>query len=367
MAMRTAIGLMSGTSMDGVDAALVRTDGAAAIEPFGSLTLPYPAALRRELAAVLGRKAAPRPLVDAITEVHRQAVAALLAQDGMEAGAIDIVGLHGHTLFHDPGAGCTVQIGDASALATATGIDVVSDFRSNDVARGGQGAPFAPLYHAALAAGLDKPVAVLNVGGVANVTWIGAGFDIAAEPLDPDAILAFDTGPGNALIDDWIRRHTGGDFDADGQLARSGQVSGEAVAAMLDLPYFAAVPPKSLDRNSFDLTAVDGLSAGDGAATLVAITVEAAARSARHFPAPVVRWLVCGGGRRNGAIMAALAEALDAPVEPVEAVGWNGDALEAQAFAWLAVRSLDGLPLSLPTTTGVDAPCPGGVIVRAKG
>ncbi len=365
MALRTAIGLMSGTSMDGVDAALIRTDGGAAVEPGGSLTLPYPPAIRRDLAAALGKASAPDALVAAITEVHRQAVEALLAQEGESARAVDVIGLHGHTLFHDPGRALTVQIGDAAALAAATGIDVVSDFRANDVARGGQGAPFAPLYHAALAASLEKPVAVLNIGGVANVTWIGRGFDVAGEPIDPSAILAFDTGPGNALIDDWVRRHTGGDFDADGSLARSGRIDAPVVAAMLDGSYFAAPPPKSLVRNAFDLAAVDTLSSADGAATLVAVTVGAIARAADHFPAPAKRWLVTGGGRHNGTIMAALAEALDAPVEPVEAVGWNGDALEAQAFAWLAVRSLDGLPLSLPTTTGVDAPCPGGVVSRA--
>jgi anhydro-N-acetylmuramic acid kinase len=366
MAMRTAVGLMSGTSMDGVDAALIRTDGGTAIECLGSLTRAYPAELRRDLAAALGRPTAPEALVAAITEAHRAAVDALLAQEAVAPAAVDVIGLHGHTLLHDPTGGRTVQIGDAAALAAATGIDVVSDFRANDVARGGQGAPFAPLYHAALAAALAKPVAVLNIGGVANVTWIGRGFDVAADPPDAAAILAFDTGPGNAPIDDWVQRHAGADFDADGRLARTGTADAAAVAAVLDLPYFAAPPPKSLDRNAFDLSAVDALSVADGAATLVAIAVGAVARAAAHFPAPVARWLVCGGGRRNAAIMDALADALDAPVAPVEAVGWDGDALEAQAFAWLAVRSLAGQPLSLPTTTGVDAPCPGGVVSRAE-
>jgi anhydro-N-acetylmuramic acid kinase len=365
MALRTAVGLMSGTSMDGVDAALIRTDGAGAIACGGSLTLPYDGALRGALAAALGTTAAPAELVAAVTDAHRRAFAALLDREGLDAAAVDVIGMHGHTLLHDPAQGRTVQIGDAAALAAATGVDVVSDFRARDVARGGQGAPFAPLYHAALAAGLTKPLAVLNVGGVANVTWIGAGFDIAADPLDGSAILAFDTGPGNALLDDWVRRHAGTDFDADGRLARSGSAVGAVVGTVLALPYFAAPPPKSLDRNSFNLNAVEALSATDGAATLVAITVGAVARAADHFPAPVARWLVCGGGRHNRAIMAALAAALDAPVEAVEAVGWDGDALEAQAFAWLAVRSLDGLPLSLPTTTGVDRPCPGGVVSRA--
>jgi anhydro-N-acetylmuramic acid kinase len=269
---------------------------------------------------------------------------------GHAAGDIRVLGFHGHTIDHRPADGVTRQIGDGALLAAETGIDVVADFRAADVAAGGEGAPFAPLYHAALCRDLAKPVCVLNVGGVANLTWIGA-----------DGVpLAFDTGPGNALLDDWVRRHTGAAMDTDGALAASGTAVPAAVAAYLDDPYFARTPPKSLDRLDFDLDPVAALSPADGAATLVAVTCAAVARAIDHLPAPPERWLVTGGGRHNPVIMAILAAMMAAPVEPVERVGWNGDALEAQAFAFLATRSLAGLPLSLPTTTGVAAPITGG-------
>ena len=229
---------------------------------------------------------------------------------------------------------------------------------SADVAAGGQGAPLAPLYHAALAAGLAKPVAVLNLGGVGNVTWIGGRVD---------EILAFDTGPGNALIDDWVRRHTGRAADIDGALALTGRASEAHVARFLQHPFFARKPPKSLDRDDFRDAMPEGLSIEDGAATLTEMTAAAVAAAVRHFPAPPREWLVCGGGRHNPAIMAALGRRLDgAPVRPVEAVGWDGDALEAQAFAYLAVRSLRGLPLSLPTTTGAPHAMRGGRLFPAS-
>ena len=216
-----------------------------------------------------------------------------------------------------------------------------------------------PLYHAALAADMAKPVAVLNLGGVGNVTWIGGG---------DSQILAFDTGPGNALIDDWVRRHTGRSADFDGALARVGQASAALVVRFLQHPYFARQPPKSLDRDDFRDAAPDGLSAADGAATLTEFTAAAVAAAVPHFPAPPREWLVCGGGRRNPAIMAAFARRLGGmPVLPVEAVGWDGDALEAQAFAYLAVRSVRGFPLSLPTTTGAPHPIRGGKLFRAAG
>ena len=212
------------------------------------------------------------------------------------------------------------------------------------------------LYHAALASTLERPLVVLNLGGVANVTYIGDGH-----------LIAFDTGPSNALLDDWALRHTGTACDVDGKLARRGVVDAETLAQLMDNPYFALMPPKSLDRNDFHARAkvVDGLSAEDGAATLVAFTVESVAASRAHFPAPAKRWLATGGGRLNPAIMDGLRRTLAVPVDPVEAVGWNGDGLEAQAFAYLAVRSLRGLPLSVPTTTGVPRPMPGGVLYRA--
>jgi anhydro-N-acetylmuramic acid kinase len=274
----------------------------------------------------------------------------LLSESGHAPADIDVIGFHGHTILHQPRRGVTVQIGDGELLAELTGIEVVDDFRSRDVAAGGEGAPFVPLFHAALAAALPRPVAILNVGGVANVTWIGP-------EGDP---IAFDTGPGNALIDDWTRSRTGRAFDEDGRLAARGRVDETLLAALLRNPYFARRPPKSLDRDDFDLRLLGHLGAEDGAATLTAFTARAAALSVRFLPAKPLRWLVTGGGRKNASLMAMLARDLAADVAPVEAVGWNGDALEAQAFAYLAVRSLKGLPLSLPTTTGVRSPQTGG-------
>jgi anhydro-N-acetylmuramic acid kinase len=237
----------------------------------------------------------------------------------------------------------------------------VADFRSRDVAAGGEGAPFAPLYHWARAADLARPVTVVNVGGVANVTWIGAdAAGEAAGSADGISLLAFDTGPGNALLDTWIARHTGAAHDQDGQLAASGTVEEGIVARFLQAPYFERPPPKSLDRDDFDLDLLDGVAAADGAATLCAVTAACVAQAGTHLPAPPRRWLVTGGGRHNPVIMAMLGTRLGAPVDPVEAVGWNGDALEAEAFAYLAVRALKGLPLSLPSTTGVKAPMTGG-------
>jgi anhydro-N-acetylmuramic acid kinase len=238
------------------------------------------------------------------------------------------------------------------------GVPVAYDFRSADVQAGGQGAPLAPVYHLARADKLAKPIAVLNLGGVGNVTWIGPS------GIHGDGtLLAFDTGPGNALLDDWALRHTGKPADLDGALASGGRPSGAALAKLKSDPYFALPAPKSLDRQHFKAladTALSGLSAADGAATLVAFTAWSAAEAVRVFPAPPREWLVCGGGRHNPAIMQGLRSALPCPVRSVDEVGWNGDALEAQAFAFMAVRSLRGLPLSFPGTTGVPRPMPGG-------
>ncbi|MHA1152131.1 MAG: anhydro-N-acetylmuramic acid kinase [Alphaproteobacteria bacterium] len=354
--MRWALGLMSGTSLDGLDAALIRSDGRARVEAGQSLTRAYDAAFRGRLRAALGATGKVNAVERELTLKHVEAVRDLLAQANMAPAEVCVVGFHGHTIWHQPEAGRTRQIGDGALLAAETGIDVVCDFRARDMAEGGQGAPLAPLYHAALAAALAKPLAVLNLGGVGNLTWIGP---------DADQILAFDTGPGNALIDDWAARHTGRPVDADGALARAGRVAEVALAALLDNPYFALPPPKSLDRGAFDPAPVAGLSAADGAATLTAFTAAAVARAGAHLPAAPERWLVTGGGRHNPALMAALAARLEAPVAPVEAVGWDGDALEAQAFGYLALRALDGLPLSLPGTTGVARPATGGVLHRA--
>ena len=352
--MTLAIGLMSGTSIDGIDVAAIETDGLRAVVPRGALTVPYEPALRARIRSTLGGNGEIAAIEAEMTEAHARAVAALVREYGLRDASL--VGFHGHTVLHRPWERRTWQIGDGALLAQLTGLDVVNDFRAADVASGGQGAPLVPLYHQALAANLERPLAVVNIGGVANVTWLG--------PRD-DQVLAFDTGPGNALIDDWAMTHTGRPLDESGMLARAGKPDTQHVARFLAHPFFAAPPPKSLDRDDFARFAPEDLSAADGAATLAAMTVAGIAAARRHFPEPAKRWLVTGGGRRNPVLMASLVAQLDAPVAPVEQAGWDGDALEAQAFAYLAVRSVKGLPLSLPQTTGVAVPTTGGRLHRA--
>jgi anhydro-N-acetylmuramic acid kinase len=362
-----AVGLMSGTSMDGVDAALIATDGVRIAARGPALTLPYGPEFRRSLRGVLGDGAdvAGTAAVEAeLTDTHAEAVRRLLASVGRKPEEIAVVGFHGHTVHHAPHLGVTKQIGDGARLARAVGVDVVTDFRSADVAAGGEGAPLAPMYHLALAAGLPRPLAVLNVGGVANVTWIGETPPEAA--LESIPALAFDTGPGNALLDDWAERHLGEPVDRDGRLAASGRIDEAVLSALLDDDYFSRPPPKSLDRLAFDGSLVARLSPADGAATLVAFTAATVGLAAAHFPLPAKSWLVTGGGRRNPTLMKALMEVLDAPVAKVEDAGWDGDALEAQAFAFLAVRALKGLPLSLPAVTGAREAVTGGRLHRSR-
>ncbi len=345
---------MSGTSLDGIDVAAIESDGEAHVVTGPALTVPYPADFRERLRAVLGGIGAVVQVEAELTRLHAAAIAEFRAR--FPQTRVALVGFHGHTILHEPENRRTWQIGDGTLLARLAGCDVVADFRSADVAAGGEGAPLAPLYHAALAANLAKPLAVLNLGGVGNVTWIGGDGDI----------LAFDTGPGNAMLDDWVRGLTGQQADFGGTLARSGSVSPTHVMGFLNAPYFARKPPKSLDRGDFASFVPQGLSAADGAATLTEMTAAAVTAAARaHFPGRVREFLVTGGGRHNPAMMAALARLLGVPVRPVEAVGWDGDALEAQAFAYLAIRSRRGLPLSLPTTTGAPQPMPGGRLFRA--
>jgi anhydro-N-acetylmuramic acid kinase len=349
-----AIGLMSGTSLDGVDAAWIETDGETIGRTGMATTLHYQDSLRADLRRLLDLAPNLAPddpfLLDVerrLTEDHAIAVA-------MIGQGADVIGFHGQTILHAPAQRRTWQIGDAALLAARSRTPVVHDFRSADVAAGGQGAPLVPLFHAALARALPKPLLIVNIGGVANATFLGAAGEI----------LACDTGPGNGPLDDFVRRHTGQPFDQDGALAAQGLVRQDHLALLLSDPYFALPPPKSLDRLHFSALvarAVAGLNPVDGAATLAAFT--AAAIAAAPLPAPPRRVLVCGGGRRNLAIMARLRKAFAVPVDPVEALGWDGDALEAQCFGFLAVRSLRGLPLSLPGTTGVPAPQTGGRLI----
>jgi anhydro-N-acetylmuramic acid kinase len=351
-----ALGLMSGTSCDGIDAALLTTDGRSHVSFGPVLTEAYPEDFRRRLRNVLGGRGAVEEVGAELTRRHAETVVRLLRDAGVEPRDVRVLGFHGQTILHEPERRRTWQIGDGALLARLTGIDTVSDFRSADVAAGGQGAPFVPLYHHALATSLPRPIAVLNIGGVANVSFIGA---------DEDSLLAFDTGPGNALIDDWAMRHTGNPIDEGGRLAASGRLDRKALEALMAHPYFDLPAPKSLDRDAFDPGAVSALSPADGAATLVGFTAASIAKARDILPAVPRQWLVTGGGRHNPALMAALRAALGVPVEAVESVGWDGDALEAQAFAYLAVRSLAGLPLSLPMTTGVPQPMTGGRLDRA--
>jgi anhydro-N-acetylmuramic acid kinase len=354
--MAIAVGLMSGTSLDGVDVALIETDGTSVGRFGGRATEPYPRALRDALTALVHdpARAEHDPLAELeaeLTELNARAVEQLL---GREKLRVDVIGYHGQTILHRPERRYTRQLGDGAALSARLGLPVVNEFRHADVAAGGQGAPFAPLYHAALARSLDQPLAVLNLGGVGNVTYI-----------EGETVIAFDTGPANALIDDWITLHTGALCDEDGRIAARGKVDGAALTRLMDHRYFAEAAPKSLDRNDFSPAPVAGLSLEDGAATLTEFTARSVAAALPLLPRLPRRWLATGGGRHNPVLMARIAAAVAAPVEPVEAVGWDGDALEAQAFAFLAVRSLARLPLSLPTTTGVPQPLTGGVLHRA--
>ncbi|MEL6289373.1 MAG: anhydro-N-acetylmuramic acid kinase [Pseudomonadota bacterium] len=362
-----AIGTMTGTSMDGLDLALLITDGDGAVTPGPTASHPFSALERDLLAAAIveastvsDREARPPALARAeafISQVHATAISAFLAANNLAAAEIDVVGMHGQTVIHRPHEALTIQLGDGAALADALAIPVVHDFRAADVAAGGEGAPFAPAYHRALANRMPGwPVAFLNIGGVANITWIARD----------GAMLAFDTGPGNALIDDFVRAHSNAIQDENGAYATAGQVDAAALNRLLRHPFFAAPAPKSLDRNAFDPAAVDGLSLQDGCATLTAFTAETIARAREILPEAPGVWVVCGGGRKNRALMTALAERVEGLVIPAEAAGLHGDMLEAQAFAYLAVRSMRGLPLSFPETTGVSAPMTGGVLSRPR-
>jgi anhydro-N-acetylmuramic acid kinase len=363
----TTLGLMSGTSLDGVDIALIETDGRR-IKTFGpSGYRPYDPAERTLLRQALSeavhldqREARPGVLAEAeraVTLAHGEAVADFLSQHRLTPEDIDIVGFHGQTVLHRPERRLTVQIGDAVALAKAIHIPVMHDFRAADVEAGGQGAPLVPVYHRALTQSLDRdgPIVVANIGGVSNITYI-----------DGDAVLvACDTGPGNALLDDFVFRTSGQSFDQDGRLAAQGVPDERWVAQALELAFFGAPPPKSLDRNDFAALKLGDVSPADGAATLTAFTAAALARVVPLLPRAPKGWIVSGGGARNLTMMRMLREWLaPATVESAEAFGWSTDAMEAQAFGFLAARGMKGLPLSYPTTTGVSMPMTGGVIAR---
>jgi anhydro-N-acetylmuramic acid kinase len=352
-----AIGLMSGTSIDGVDAASIETDGYDHAVPQAFTPYAYDAAFRERLRSCFGRReGTANPAIASIerelTELHASAVKRFLSENHLQPESIGLIGFHGQTIWHQPEAKETVQLGDGALLAKLTGIPVVNDFRTADVLAGGNGAPLVPLYHRALAANLPKPAAIVNIGGVSNITWIGGDSD--------DDILAFDMGPGNALLDDWMLQRTGRPFDALGRLAADGTVDKNDVARFQRHPFFSAKPPKSLDRDAFNIHAPEHLNPADGAATLTFMTAWAIAQGLTFLPRPPRMIYLTGGGRFNATMMRWIGELSGIPVASVDDLGWSGDGLEAEAFAYLAVRSLLGLPLSLPSTTGVNAPMTGG-------
>ncbi len=360
-----ALGLMSGTSMDGIDAALIATD-ADEVEAFGPTAFrPYSEAERAVLRAALAqattlddRDARPGVLAEAeriVTDAHVETVECLLARADVDAGRVTLVGFHGQTVFHAPDRRLTVQIGDGVGLARRLGIPVVYDFRAADVAAGGQGAPLVPIFHRALvrSAGLAGDVAVVNIGGVANVTRVAAD----------GSLVAFDTGPGNALIDDLVRERTGAAMDRDGRLSLAGTVQAQTLAELIAHPWFDLPPPKSLDRDAFSRAPVARLSTEDAAATLAAFTAEAIVRAIR-LAGGADAIVVCGGGAHNPAILHNLAAMSGVAVSTADAHGWSVDFIEAQAFAYLAARHVAGLPISFPETTGCPHPMTGGILAR---
>ncbi len=361
-----AIGLMSGTSMDGVDVALIETDGES-IQSFGpAAAFPYDPTerqlLREAMESARGisrrddRSGVLAIAESMLTAKHAESVQSFASANQINLTNVDVVGFHGQTVVHRPERGFTVQLGDGAGLSSALGVPVVFDFRADDMDHGGQGAPLVPIYHRALAlrAGLPLPAAFVNIGGISNVTFIPEG--------PPEGLIAFDAGPGNCLLDDWVMHHTGEALDRDARLALSGTVDRQALQALIAHPFFSAPPPKSLDRGSFSLAPLAGLSAADGAATLTAFTVAGLAAGARLLPVQPKIWIVTGGGARNPHIFEGLRRVLGPELMTADAAGFSVDFMEAQAFAYLAARHLKKLPLSFPGTTGAREPVTGGVL-----
>jgi len=366
-----AIGLMSGTSMDGIDAALIETDGEAILSLGPGAGFPYSPderhLLREAMVFARGMKVRDdRSGVLALAESmltakHAECVKAFAGANGIALPSIGVVGFHGQTVLHRPGERLTVQLGDGPSLSAALGVPVVYDFRAADVERGGQGAPLVPIFHRALAlnAGLPLPAAFVNIGGISNLTFVPEG--------PAEGLIAFDAGPGNCLIDDWALRHTGEPLDRDAHLALSGHVNREALAALIAHPYFKAPAPKSLDRGTFTLDTVEGLSPADGAATLTAFTVAGIAAGARLLPEQPKIWIVAGGGARNPHIFEGLRRVLGAQTVTADAAGFSTDFMEAQAFAYLAVRRLKDLPSTFAGTTGISEPAVAGLLAYSSG
>jgi anhydro-N-acetylmuramic acid kinase len=376
MALMRVLGLMSGTSMDGVDAAVVVTDGEEVVDFGPQLFRPYTPDEREtlrlatfEARGLADRASRPGVLAAAeeiVTDVHAQTVERLMRDNGLHPGrvlidgqrdphGIDLIGFHGQTVFHAPERRITVQIGDGQRLATRAGIPVVCDFRAADVAAGGEGAPLVPIYHAALARRSRQAgvTVVVNIGGVANITRIAAD----------GSLLAGDTGPGNALLDDLVKARTGAAMDAGGAIGSRGRIDRKALDELMAHPYFARPVPKSLDRDAFSAGAVADLPTEDALATLTAFTVETVIQGI-VTAGGADRVIVAGGGARNGFLMRRLKGRSGVPTLSAAEVGWSPDFLEAQAFGFLAARRFRGLPITFPGTTGVAMPLTGGVLVN---
>lgn len=362
------IGLMSGTSMDGIDAALVKTDGSIIYEVGAALSMEYPPDIRHRLKTAMNIAKLAKGQTDDtlikdierdITDLHRDVVFKLIKKAGITASDVRLIGFHGQTLYHEPKNGITWQIGDGNRLAQSTNIAVINDFRSKDVAAGGEGAPLVPIYHWAIMgihSAQEKVIAVLNIGGVSNVTWMNLSYS-------ENKVLGFDTGPGNAPIDDVVQEKAGKRCDWNGELAAKGKVFSPLLSGFEKDPYFKRTPPKSLDRHSFDdYMSFTALNVEDAAATATQFVVEGVKMASDHFPEPVSQWYVCGGGSHNKTLMSGLAESLDEPVTDVRDLGLRSDFIEAEAFAFLAARSEKGLPITYPGTTNVATATTGGTL-----
>jgi anhydro-N-acetylmuramic acid kinase len=355
----TAMGIMSGPSLDGVEASLIITDGIDVFEKGSSISRKYPEEVKTLIRSVYGRHIGEdedgllSKAEEVVTNFHIKIAQELIEYSTLEAEDIDVIGMHGQTILHKPNEGITVQLGDGKKVANALGIDVISRLRNVDIAGGGQGAPLMPVFHEAITKQAEKPLAFLNIGGIAYVTWIGGSGEL----------VSYDTGPGNMLIDDWAKKHTGVAMDENGDMAVRGTVNEKTLEKMLKLDYFQAPPPKSAGRSMFSelIEQVEGMSADDGAATLTALTVESIKRGAiKHMPEMPVKWIVSGGGTKNPTMMRMLRNTLETEVTSTSKKGWDAEYMEAQAVAFLAVRSIFGLPITYPSTTGVRQPSSGG-------
>jgi anhydro-N-acetylmuramic acid kinase len=370
MPVLNAIGLMSGTSLDGVDIAFLRSDGESILEA-GSHSLMRYSKEERELfrraiddaqhvVMRTDRVGSMREAEIILTQIHARAVHNFCTSHNIDLSGIDVIGFHGQTVLHRPEKRLTVQIGDAPLLHAALKRPIVYDFRAADINAGGQGAPLVPIYHQALIHAADHPalskkhesIACLNIGGVANITVL----------TQSGELMASDVGPGNALIDDFVMRRRGLAYDENGALAAQGHVAQDMLAYWLAHPFFGAPAPKSLDRNHFATQHSQSLSDADGAATLTAFTAGAIAQFAAHMPHQPDVWIICGGGAHNNTLMKMIRDGVQKPLYKASDFGWSVDAMEAQAFAYLAVRSLRALPLTFPKTTGVPQPMTGGVL-----